>query len=100
MSDEYALPPIGASIQELIRHYEATERRLVHLNANIPEKSSDILRIVTYNVHWWCNSDLTENVDGILESIKNCNADIVVLQVVTDNESFIVFILSYLLDCP
>ena len=50
-----------------------------------------ICRIATYNVHYWTDAwtggDQAANFDGILEVIKNINADILILQEVNWDES-------------
>jgi hypothetical protein len=75
------IPAIGTSVQELISHYLQTQIELSSQNSNIPTKgSNEILRVVSYNVHWWNDSNLNENFESTLSCINALEADIIVIE--------------------
>ncbi|MCX5925633.1 MAG: ankyrin repeat domain-containing protein [Candidatus Dependentiae bacterium] len=49
-------------------------------NKYIPEKDKAIARVATYNVHKWLDPKNKDNYQGILDTIKAINADVLVLQ--------------------
>lgn len=53
-----------------------------HLNNEIPPKPSDgsIMRVVTYNIHYWKDVNNVWSRHDIIKTIKNIDADILLLQ--------------------
>ncbi|MCX5925630.1 MAG: ankyrin repeat domain-containing protein [Candidatus Dependentiae bacterium] len=49
-------------------------------NKRISKKDTSIARLATYNVHKWLDPKGTPNYQGILDTIKAINADVLVLQ--------------------
>ncbi|HEV2601992.1 MAG TPA: ankyrin repeat domain-containing protein [Candidatus Babeliales bacterium] len=49
-------------------------------NMRIPKKHSNVIRIATYNVHFWTNLLKRGSYNQILETIKAINADVLLLQ--------------------
>ena len=68
-------------VDYLKSQYKANIKKSVGLNAIAKDK--DILRIMTYNVHFWTDVNEIPNIDKILQDIKTINPDIVCLNEVT-----------------
>ena len=77
------LPPIGSSVRELCKFYEKTQMNLAIENEKIEKKKNDIFRVLTYNVHWWSDCEMNENTKEILSCIEKCEADILVIEVIS-----------------
>ena len=54
--------------------------KLSQENKKIPNAKGNIVRIATYNVHFWTDAQKNKNYDGILKIILMINADILILQ--------------------
>lgn len=67
---------------EIIERFNQDCARHVHENNAIPMHTinDDAVRIATYNVHMWKDAHEAKNFDGIMRTISQVNADIVVLQ--------------------
>jgi endonuclease/exonuclease/phosphatase family metal-dependent hydrolase len=56
-------------------------QKLASLNKIIPKKDLSLVRVATYNVHYWTEPTGTEsNFDEIVNAIKMIDADIIILQ--------------------
>jgi bifunctional non-homologous end joining protein LigD len=66
--------------------------RLLPLNDAVPPHDKDIseLRIATYNVHMWYDPKMMQNYKGIMDVIREINADVLVLQeaIVSDRKVY------------
>lgn len=69
--------------QDLINSFVGDCKKLSSYNRLIPQKNSgdtSTLRIATYNVHYWADPNEKPNFQGIMQTIKEINADVLILQ--------------------
>lgn len=57
-------------------------------NGDVPAKSADVLRVATFNVHYWKDTFEKANDAAIWSTIQAVNADILCLQEVSMREDF------------
>eukprot|EP00742_Colponemidia_sp_Colp-10_P005411 GILJ01005782.1.p1 GENE.GILJ01005782.1~~GILJ01005782.1.p1 ORF type:complete len:332 (+),score=33.36 GILJ01005782.1:59-1054(+) len=87
ISEGYSvIDPSQRRPSEHLRDYFVKENeRRKHFNHLLSRSSSD-LRIATYNVHFWKNTNGNFNLHGILKTIQEIDADIIALQEVLFNQ--------------
>jgi endonuclease/exonuclease/phosphatase family metal-dependent hydrolase len=93
---KYQETPISTIWEEIARNINLTRKQKIDLfirdskrlaseNAKIPvhEINNNTVRIATYNIHFWSNPWTDPNYSEIMQTIKEINADILMLQEVS-----------------
>lgn len=75
--------------KKAVEQFQREVASSVFENAKIPQKDSSIIRVVTFNVHFWASPDKTRNhMQAMGEVITTLNPDILLLQEVSPNPGF------------
>jgi endonuclease/exonuclease/phosphatase family metal-dependent hydrolase len=67
----------------LIKQYKENNRSFEHLNNNIKKCSSNNIRIMLYNVHFWTNCEEKNSMKEIINVIQKVNPDILCINEAT-----------------
>lgn len=72
---------LGAKPEAMAELYLKEQRTYSFLNFFVTRmRPKNTLRLVSYNVHWWSNTEHKSNLAPILQTISDCKGDILVLQ--------------------
>ena len=79
-SDEESSPR-DVDVNNLSRYAFPGNIQLPHADCSVVESDGMPLRVVSYNIHGWRDTDHIDNLDRIIELLSDVKVEVVVLQV-------------------